>query len=243
MRGQIEGRFLFSTAVARHLVPFALLPAATVALPIEADPKLRVRTAAELAADGYRDFSAWMEKAENLWKKFRGAKAKRQNLYQRLDYQRELTSQDLGKRHLVVYNHSGKNVAAAYVDRESISLSFVVDVKLYWGSCDSRAEADYLVAFLNSETVNDRIKPFQSMGLMGERDIHKKVLDLPIPRYDSTNKRHVALATLGAAARRRAALLITSTKLPKSLSQRRGWIRSQLKPTLQEIDQIVAKLL
>lgn len=243
MKGEIEGRFLFSTAVARHLVPFGLLPAATVALPIEHDPKLHVRTADELARAGYREFAAWMEKAERLWKKFRGAKADRQNLYQRLDYQKELTAQDLSLRHLVVYNHSGKNVAAAYLDRESLLLPFVVDVKLYWGPCDTRAEADYLVAFLNSAVVNQLIKPFQSLGLMGERDIHKKVLDVPIPRYDSANHRHVVLSNLGAEARKRANKLVTSSDFPRALAARRSWIRAQLHDVLDEIDEVAKALL
>jgi SAM-dependent methyltransferase len=244
IRGEVEGRFLFSTAISRHLLPFAILPSATVVLPLEHQGgSLRVRTAKELQQGGYRETAAWMERAERIWKKARGPKAQQQSVYEWLDYQKKLTAQDLSVRHLVVYNHSGKNVAAAYLDRESLPLPFVVDVKLYWGACETRTEADYLVAFLNSERVNQLIKPFQSLGLKGERDIHKKVLDLPIPRYDPTSERHVMLSNLGSEARKRANEVITSTELPRSLAARRSWMRGRLRDLLDQIDKLAKILL
>lgn len=98
------------------------------------------------------------------------------------------------------------------------------------------------MAILNSEAVNEAIKPFQSVGLMGERDIEKKVLELPIPRYDSKNGDHRALADLSRLACERATSLVGSAQFPKSLTQQRGWLREQLKPLLRDIDSIVKKL-
>lgn len=75
-------------------------------------------------------------------------------------------------------------------------------------------EADYPGAVLNSPVVNEKIKPFQSRGLLGERDIPKKVLELQV----------------------------TAT-LPKSLGQRRARVREVLRGRLEKIDEIVRRIL
>jgi type I restriction-modification system DNA methylase subunit len=114
MSGLVEGRFIFTTAVSRHLVPYSLLDPVTVVLPIEeTQGALSVVTSAQLMNDGYREFGKWMQKAEGIWNTKRKDKADKQNLYERLDYQKELTRQVFSQRHLVLYNHSGMNVAAA----------------------------------------------------------------------------------------------------------------------------------
>ena len=243
LAGEVEGRFIYVTALSRHVLPFWVLPPDTVVLPIEEHAtNFSLLTTDQLNSSGNRAFAKWMETAEKTWKKLRGQKADKQSLYQRLDYHKELTSQDPSKRHLVVYNHSGTNIAAAYIDRKTFLLPFVVDVKLYWTSCETRSEAEYLTAILNSQVVNAAIKPFQSMGLMGERDIHKKALDLPIPRYKD-EARHRDLAALGAKARAQAAQAVTAAAFPSSLAQRRGWLREQLAELLADIDKIVKSLL
>lgn len=244
MKGQVEGRFLFFTAISRHLLPFVLLPPATVVLPLEQDAgSLRVRTASELARMGYRDIAEWMEKAERIWKRYRGAKAEQQTIYERLDYQKELTKQDLTARHLVLYNAAGTNLVAAHVDRAELSLPFIVEHKLYWGAVAGQDEGDYLTAILNASAINEAIKPFQSMGLMGERDIEKKVLELPIPRYDPSQEKHKAIARLSAQARHRAAKLILSSDFPRSLGQQRARVRGHMNDLLGDIDTIVKTLI
>ena len=244
LKGQAEGQFLYATALSRHLLPYLMLPPAVIVLPVErSDHELRVRTAENLRRDGYRSFARWMEEAEALWNERRGEKAGKQTIYERLDYQNELTHQSLSDRHLVLFTASGTNVSAAQLDRESLLFPFVVDHKLYWSSCSTKAEADYLTAFLNSEAVNRAIKPFQSMGLMGERDIHKKVLDLPFPAYKPTLSKHRHLARLGAQARARTAALIPEVELPSSLARRRKIVRDHLDALAQEIDGIVRTLL
>ena len=95
-------------------------------------------------------------------------------VYERLDYHRGLTVQKASDRHLVVYNVDGANIAASYIDRNSLPLSFVVDYRLYWVACNGVEECDYLTAVLNSSVVNEAIKPFQTVGLLGERHISKK---------------------------------------------------------------------
>jgi len=104
-------------------------------------------------------------------------------------------------------------------------------------------EEDFLASILNSSISNDAIKPFQSMGLLGERDIEKKLSDLPIPHFKPEDSRHVALVELGQHARERIRNILKLSDLPASLARQRAWVREQLKNELAEIDKIVKMLL
>jgi len=246
MSGFVEGRYIYSTAVSRHLVPYSLVGTINVVLPIvEKHGELHVIKAHELTAQGDREFGKWMKEAEQIWNSKREDKADKQSLYERLDYQKELTRQDLSQRYLVLYNHSGMNVAAAFFDRGTQKVPFIVDVKLYWAAFSNPEEADYVSAILNSETVNAAIKPFQSVGLLGERDIHKKLLDLPIPQYNHEDAKHRKIAELGAKARIEAARVIVSGDFPidAGIAKQRGFIRTHLESEMEQIDGLVAKLL
>ena len=245
LSGHVEGEFIFSSALARHLLPFVLLPPATVVLPVEQkNGSLTIMTAENLTQEGYRAVGKWMKAAEDLWNSKRGDKAVKHTLYEWLDYQGKLTAQSLSQRHLVLYNAAGTNVSAAYFDRAEHP-RFVVEHKLYWAAFSDPFEAHYVVAVLNSDTANQAIKPFQSTGLMGERDIEKKLLELPIPLFDPENAKHRKLSELGAAARERGGELLHSAKFPSnsSIGRQRGFIRLHLETELKEIDKLVIDLL
>lgn len=81
------------------------------------------------------------------------------------------------------------------------------------------------------------------MGLIGERDIEKKVLDLPFPLYDANQASHRKLAALSNTAREATSAFLRTETLPASLARRRGGVRAHLRDILNEIDAIVATLL
>jgi SAM-dependent methyltransferase len=244
LSGNVEGRFIYSSALSRHVLPFATLPLPTVVLPVlRKDGHLSLIASENLRAGGFREFARWMEKAEKLWEEKRENKADSQNIYERLDYQRELTVQNLSDRHIVLYNAAGTNISAAYLDREALLLPLIVEHKLYWGSFSTKDEAAYVVALLNSTAINEAIKPFQSMGLMGERDIEKKVLDVPFPAYTPGNKKHRDLIHLSESAQREVETLVTKVEFPASLARRRSAVRDHVKEILDEIDAIVRTLI
>lgn len=100
-----------------------------------------------------------------------------------------------------------------------------------------------MAAVLNANVVNEAIKPFQSQGLMGERDIEKKVLELPIPEFNGTNEIHQAIAELGKQAHARAEMIVRTAQLPVSLGRRRALVRRGVQPILDGIDRSVSRLL
>lgn len=245
LKGNVEGRFLFSTAISHHVLPFALLEPATVVLPLEeSNGSYYTMKTHELKRKGYREFAKWMDKAGKIWDEKRGAKTSH-SLLQWLDYSGKLTSQSPRHRHLVLYNAAGTNVSATYCDRKALNLPLLVEHKLYWAAFNNPAEAYFVVAVLNSTSVNEIIKPFQSTGLLGERDIEKKLLDVPIPIFDSGIALHRKLSELGHDAHRHAQTVISDQNFPAggSLARQRACIRTALGETLAEIDAMVKKLL
>jgi hypothetical protein len=246
LQGNVEGRYLFSTAISHHVLPFALLEPATAVLPLEeSNGSYYTVTTQALKRKGHRKFAEWMERAEQIWNEKRGAKSSRQSALQRIDYQRGLTAQSPRHRHLVLYNAAGTNVSATYCDKAALSLPLLVEHKLYWAAFNNPAEAYYLTAVLNSTSVNETIKPFQSTGLLGERDIEKKLLDVPILTFDSGIALHRKLSELGRAAHRQAQAAVSDLYFPAgaSLARQRSYIRTALGETLAEIDVLVRELL
>jgi type I restriction-modification system DNA methylase subunit len=245
MEGMVEGKFLFTTALSRHVLPFVHFAPAVVVLPVTSDHGgLSIINADEMTETGFREFGTWMKTAEDLWNTKRGDKADKQSLYERLDYQGELTIQSLKHRHLVLYNAAGTNVSATYFDRHEYP-TFVVEHKLYWAAFANPDEAHYVVALLNSDTANQAIKPFQSTGLMGERDIEKKLLELPYPLFNDGDALHQELSKLGLAAGELAKQALHLGTFPgeASLARQRAFIRTHLVTEMEIIDKLVAKLL
>jgi hypothetical protein len=138
---------------------------------------------------------------------------------------------------------AGTDISATRVDTSLLGTQFVNDHTLYRADFGEVKEADYITGILNSTPVNQSIKPFQSMGLQGERHVHKKVLELPIPLFRSTNKLHSRLAALSAEAHQAAADFVATVSLQKTLARQRAAVRAHLKPVMDEIDLIVRQLL
>jgi hypothetical protein len=86
LQGNVEGWFLFSTAISRHVLPFALLEPSPVVLPLEeSNGSYYTMTTQAMKRKGYREFAKWMERAEKIWDEKRGEKDK-YTLLQWLDY-------------------------------------------------------------------------------------------------------------------------------------------------------------
>ena len=135
-----------------------------------------------------------------LWEQNR-ALANRLNLLGQLDYMGKLSSQlewrqnPGGRPVRVVYTKSGEPTAALLEDSQTL-----IDHLLYWISCRTIDEANYLVAVINSDALQEAVKPLMSKGQFGARDLHKHLWKLPIPEFDPDSDLHGAIAEAGAAA-------------------------------------------
>ena len=155
----------------------------------------------------------------------------------------------------ILYNTSGTYLTAAMVENKSIELEidgqvilinhFITDCKTYYHETENIFVADFLAAFLNSPEIDKLIKPMQSRGLWGPRDIHKKVFDLPIPQFDPGKTEHRQLAEMGEKCRRKVQEWQAEPQNSKgtSIGAVRSKVRMFLKDELNEINQLVKQIL
>lgn len=85
----------------------------------------------------------------------------------------------------------------------------------------------------------------QSRGQWGPRDIHKKVLEFPIPRFESSKKEHVQLAELGKACSQKVVYWLKAEGPGKtrSIGRLRTMVRKMLQQEFKEIDELTREVL
>jgi SAM-dependent methyltransferase len=255
-KGTVESRFLYATLLSTDLLPFGHLDYRLAVLPIEpAEDHYKLIDANEAQKRGFLNLARWLEKVEETWTKRRSEKAERFTALGWLDYRKKLTNQDPEGKYRIIYNASGTYLTAAVVQKEIIKFKingqqvfakgFVTDVKTFSCETSNRQEAFFLVTLLNASVIDKLIKPMQSRGLWGPRDIHKKVLELPIPQFDGKNKGHQRLAELGEECTNKVEKWLTSGGAGKinSIGKLRSMVRLMLSQELAEIDELVKKIL
>lgn len=256
IQGNVESRFLYATLLSTELLPFGHLNYRLVVLPIESEgDQYKLIDVNEARQRGFLHLARWLERTEEEWIKRRGTKADRMSAIAWLDYRKKLTSQNPQVNYRVIYNTSGTFLTAAVVENEPIEFEvngqrivargFVADTKTYFCELSDSDEAFFLVAVLNAPLIDKLIKPMQSRGLWGPRDIHKKVLELPIPQFDVTNPAHQRLVKVGKDCSSKVALWIAKGGAGKikSIGKLRGMVREMLKDELKEIDVLAQEIL
>jgi hypothetical protein len=102
-------------------------------------------------------------------------------------------------------------------------------------------EAHYLSAFLNAPYVDETIKPHQTRGQWGERDIHRRPFEVvPIPKFNPEDEKHQKLAELSRECHQKVARLALTGK---SIGFLRNKVREHLSQELAEIDKLVRQIL
>lgn len=254
IQGNVERRFLYATLLSTDLLPFGHLDFRMVVLPIEpAGDRYRLLNPDEARRRGFIHLARWLERVQAEWEQRRGAKAGVMNSLEWLDYQHKLTSQNPSAPFRVVYNAAGSYVCSCVVSIQSVVSAptpillngFVVDTKMFYMETDNQDETQYICSVLNSPLVTQLVIPMQSRGQWGPRDIHKKVLDLPIPAYDPGDGRHCRLAELGRACAAHVAdwLAQGGPGSTRSIGRLRSTVRELLKEELADIDALVRDIL
>jgi hypothetical protein len=210
LEGRMEAEFLYATLLSDNMLPFGRRRFSLLVLPLLQDRRGEVElidanTAVRLGKKGLYD---WLKKAETIWRKHRKSQVE---LLDRLNWQNTLTQQHPTAAKLL-YNSAGTHLCACVVDTADVPKwrihtlpvrGFIADYVTYWLETADINEAHYLCAVLNAPMVDAAIKPYQTKGAFGaqrgggERHIHRRPFEvLPIPRYNSKDKRHRRLAKL-----------------------------------------------
>lgn len=254
LAGRTESSLLYRTAISRNVVPFGLVDPLLVVLPLiresteDGGEAFTVLSSEGLLEQGLRYGSAWFFEAEKRWNRLKTDinKSNKTTLAGYLDWQKKLSQQRPGARHLLLYTSSATDASAVAIDRENFDFPFVVDHKTYWCECKTEAEAHYLAAYINSGYANGMIKDFQSRGLFGPRDIHKLIVKLPFPSFQKSDPEHKALADLGKACATLVSGYIQRGKVGELEARALGAVRSRLREEMEsefnQIDRIVEAL-
>lgn len=252
--GMMESRFVFCTALSKSILPFMLFKPDLIVLPITIEinkynkKEIKLHSPIDLQKSGYLNASKWFQNVENFWKIFRTEKNKNVSSENYLNWQNKLTDQDINIPYVVLYNASAKDANATVVKRSDLPLEFIIESKGYWFGTEDINEAFYLTAILNSSIPNELMKDFQSRGLYGARDVHKKILDIYYPKFNEKNKSHLKLAYLSEAAHLKTKEYLLENPPSQELSAiHLGKIRIEIKKYLWEemknIDEIVKDII
>jgi hypothetical protein len=247
--GEVEASFLYATLLGKHLLPFGYTRLDLVVLPLEiSEMGIRMLNSQTALRDGYSGLYSWLRQVENLWQA-RKKKGTAMNPYTRLDYRRLLLSQHSSGYYNILYGSAGTHIASCVVNTITSNLEaegratngFFAEANTFFYQTKELTEAHYLCALLNSCYVDEAIKPYQTKGAWGERDIVRRPFEaLPIPKFDTKDKRHLRLAELSQECHQKVAQLALEGK---PIGFLRNKVREQLSPELDEIDKLVRSVL
>ena len=231
----VENEFLRRLYLGESITPFRTLNPVEAIIPWHTEHGLM--DAAMALSCGFPHLARWMRQAEGLWEEY---KSSDDTLVGYWNYDNKLKMQLPSAKGLrVVYAKSGTLPTAVVVHDTDI----LIENTLYWTIVSSLEEGRYLMAVLNSETARKRTEPLQSRGQLGPRHFDRYMLQLPIPRFDSHDELHLALASQAAYAEEVAA----SVDLREGLHfvQARQEVRSALAAdgVARHVDELVVQLL
>ncbi|HEV2418899.1 MAG TPA: N-6 DNA methylase [Terriglobia bacterium] len=247
-QGKVEAEFLFGSVLAEDLLPFAIRRLRLVALPIvPREGRFVMLTHLDILDEGAFYMHDWVKAVQAVWNRRR--KDKNQSIFERLNYDSLLTNQNPQQKFVVLYNRSGTNIAAALLNRREASRigrlrvrGFVADFATYRYYPDSEDHGLYLVGVLNSPLVNEAIKPWQTQGLQGERDVTRRPFEVcPIPMFDSRNRLHQQIVRVARQARQ--TMLKWRGKIEGNAAEARQAARKIVQAELESLDTLVAKML
>jgi hypothetical protein len=234
IQSKVEAEFLHPVLLGESILPYRVFRLFEAVVPVtERGEVLDAEAAANRGFDGLH---GWMKKAEGVWDA-NGPGV--MNFVQQLDYYGKLGAQFPLAPLRVVYCRSGTHQAAALIDGPSK----IIDFSLYSGAFDAIEECRYLMAVFNSEELRQRFEAFQSRGAWGTRDFAKVMFNLPIPRFDPTDRLHTDIAD----AARKAETIAAAVPLAEGVKfqRARALVRAALTEAgvAQRIDTLVARLL
>jgi hypothetical protein len=231
----VEEQFLRPLLLGESIVPFRIVSSVECVTPWLDG---RLLTTQDDNIDSFPGLADWWKRAEQL--RLLNRSSTKFSLNERYNFQTRLSRQlthSAGQK--VVYTKSGSILTACRVSDSRT----VIDQMLYWSTVKSNDEALYLCGIFNSPAFTRAVAPYQSRGQFGTRHFDKYVFELPIPRFDGSNHRHIQLVDLA----RRGEDIAVAVDLPLKLDfkRQRRIVRDALEDSavFDELDASVHSLL
>ncbi len=175
---RIEPNFQYNTFLNKDLIPFLLKKLRKVFLPVNDQLEFNLEYLKR-----FPNAMRFYNEMNKIYQKKKKITSEIETLFSNLNYWNKLSKQINNKTHMVIYNASGSNLKAAVI--QNPKKKTIVGSENYYFSTESREEAYYLSAILNSPILSRNIKIIKS-----SRHIHKRPFSFPIPIYDETNNLH-----------------------------------------------------
>ena len=266
MEGVVSNDHLFDVYLGECIAPYIALDPQKAALPVHR-PSMTMPLIHDDCEDDKHDacrlevaalHSTMQRRWSNAVEMFREAHKNQaiKDLYSNLNHLNKLTSQlgylqgaiaDNGKTR-VAYTTQGEPTSAIVRDKYA-----VIDHKAFQTECQTKEEAHYVTAILNSNQLASQAKPFCTTNWAKKiRDFHKHGWKLPIPRYDASDSLHFRLSQLGATAEKECQALIANSDIMSKPAgdaqsrEARKLLRHEWQPNsevAQDIEATVAELL
>ncbi len=201
----IETEHVFDVHLGETLVPYATLEPLKAVLPLKTGhSELPIDESGvggiRLGGLERRMRERW-QTINQLWEENKQP-VNRLNLLENIDHYGKLSIQLEWQKEThervvrVAYTRSGQPTAAVLHNHEAI-----IDTTLYWITCKSIGEANYLLAIINSDMLEEAVNPLTVPNWAGRtRDLHKHLWKLPIPEYDGGNALHADISDAGKSA-------------------------------------------
>jgi SAM-dependent methyltransferase len=254
IKGNVEADFIYATLLGGDVVSFGFSKLRSVVLSIEpTSTGYRLLDVNALRSRGFTHMADWLEKCQKLWEERRTEKAQTRfrRILARLDFNGLLSVQNPSKRFILLYNASGTNIASCVVDRQSLPdfqilqatlqpKGFATESTTFFYETNNEMEAHYLCAILNSNIINDLIKPLQPRGTFGERHIQRRPFMFLIPKFNKKDLKHLELAQISKQCHDR---LKSKQFARKSAAGARNEARKIVAREIERIDELVSELL
>lgn len=256
LRGLVEADFIYASLLAGNLVSFGYTRMRPVALPIETRPnRYRLLDAPELRRRGFKCMADWIESAQRIWEETATERSITNfpRVVSWLNYMNKLDAQNPRKRFIVLYNASGTNIAACVVDKHALPdfallraeispKGFIAEQSTFFYESNDEMEVGYLCSVLNSDVINESIKPLQPMGLFGERAVTRRPFMFPIPQFKKHKRVHAKLAEQSEKCHAKLARASGEFK-GRSVAGFRRQAREAVAEEIEKINRLVTKLL
>ena len=200
----VEAQHVFDVHLGESIAPYVTLDPLKAVLPLRSGeheiPSDKNGVGGIRLGGLERQMRVRWQTVSRLWEDNK-ARANKLNLVGQLDYYGKLSAQlewqkdPNGRPVRVVQTEAGQPTAGLLQTDEDL-----VDSTLYWITCKSIDEANYLLAIINSEMLYVSVQSLMPKGQFGARHLHKHLWRLPIPAFDSKNALHRAVARAGKAA-------------------------------------------
>ncbi len=249
----VETQHVFNIHLGETIVPYATLEPLKAVLPLKQGDAGLSKAAESIGGIdpgvlGLRMRERW-EAVSEIWEGNKSASNKKA-LVDQLDYYGKLSAQLAWRSNQgiwpmrIIYGSAGQPTAAALYDSAAI-----VENTLFWVTCKDIQEVRYLLGIINSDTLQEAVRPFMAKGQFGARHLHKQLWKLPIPAFDSADPLHMEIAMAGAAAEAGVARELATLRadrgddLSVTIARRelRSWLRSS--PEGTAVEAAVGKLL